>query len=59
MAANVEADGEHVVGIRLDDCSARYENWSGSTGHDAPFASDTIWNDHEPTDLMEFLYHGV
>ena len=49
MAANVEADGEHVVGIRLDDGPARYENWSESTDHDALFASDTIWNNHEPT----------
>jgi hypothetical protein len=52
MAANVEADGEHVVGIRLDDGAARHENWSESTDHAALFASDIIWNDHEPT------FHG-
>jgi Type VI secretion system VasI, EvfG, VC_A0118 len=49
MAANVEADGEHVVGIRLDDGAARHENWSESTDHTALFASDIIWNNHEPT----------
>ena len=49
MAANVEADDEHVVGIRLDDGSPRHENWSESTDHQALFASDIIWNGDEPT----------
>jgi type VI secretion system protein VasI len=49
MAANVEADGEHVVGIRLDGGPARYENWSESTDHAALFARDIIWNGDEPT----------
>lgn len=52
MAANMEADGEHVVGIRLDDGAARHENWSESTDHAALFASDVIWNGDEPT------FHG-
>jgi len=49
MAANVEADDEHTVGIRLDDGPAEHEDWSESTDHEALFASDMIWTDHEPT----------
>lgn len=51
MGANVDAYGEHVIGIRLDDGSARFENWSESADHEALFASDTIWNDYEPMTL--------
>jgi hypothetical protein len=36
------AIGEHVVGIRLDDGSARYENWSESTDHEPTFIGGRI-----------------